>query len=166
LPKLSKPTSTSLFSVAMWLRDRGRSRQSNAWPLIADLRDLFEVTRIASWLRSSTASASQPNRWIYGPARLLQQTHRDFLDQFEAFVELRVDRIGLVVCCHASPGSDEMPIITPATPDAEIARALSNTGADLVVAGHTHMQFDRLIAKQRMVNAGSVGMPYADQPGA
>ena len=99
-------------------------------------------------------------------ARRLQQTHRDFLGQFESFVELRVDRIGLVVCCHASPGSDELPIITPATPEAAIAPALSNTAADLIVAGHTHMQFDRLIAKQRMVNAGSVGMPYANQPGA
>jgi hypothetical protein len=28
------------------------------------------------------------------------------------------------------------------------------------------MQFDRRVAGRRMVNAGSVGMPYADQPGA
>ena len=35
-----------------------------------------------------------------------------------------------------------------------------------MVAGHTHMQFDRSVANGRMVNAGSVGKPYADQPGA
>jgi hypothetical protein len=99
-------------------------------------------------------------------AHRLQRTHRDFLSRFEPFVELRVDRIGLVVCCHASPDSDELPIITSATPEAVIAQALSNTAGDLVTAGHTHMQFDRLIGKQRMVNAGSVGTPYANQPGA
>ena len=35
----------------------------------------------------------------------------------------------------------------------------------LVVCGHTHMQFDRRIGKVRVVNAGSVGMPFGE-PGA
>jgi len=30
----------------------------------------------------------------------------------------------------------------------------------LVVCGHTHMQFDRMIGSTRVVNAGSVGMPF------
>jgi len=34
-----------------------------------------------------------------------------------------------------------------------------------VVCGHTHMQFDRMVGKTRVVNAGSVGMPFQD-PGA
>ncbi len=39
------------------------------------------------------------------------------------------------------------------------------TNAALVVCGHTHMQFDRMIAGVRVVNAGSVGMPIG-RPGA
>jgi diadenosine tetraphosphatase ApaH/serine/threonine PP2A family protein phosphatase len=35
----------------------------------------------------------------------------------------------------------------------------------MVVCGHTHMQFDRMIGRTRVVNAGSVGMPFG-QPGA
>jgi len=35
----------------------------------------------------------------------------------------------------------------------------------VVVCGHTHMQFDRRIGRTRVVNAGSVGMPFGD-PGA
>ena len=35
----------------------------------------------------------------------------------------------------------------------------------LVVCGHTHMQFDRTIGGVRVVNAGSVGMPFGE-PGA
>lgn len=41
--------------------------------------------------------------------------------------------------------------------------ALSGSAADLFVLGHTHMQFDRLVASRRVVNAGSVGMPYGSQ---
>jgi predicted phosphodiesterase len=52
-----------------------------------------------------------------------------------------------------------VPIITPATPDEVIVEALASTQASMVVAGHTHMQFDRRVVGQRMVNAGSVGMP-------
>ena len=35
-----------------------------------------------------------------------------------------------------------------------------------VVCGHTHVQFDRLVDGVRVVNAGSVGMAFEDEPGA
>lgn len=35
----------------------------------------------------------------------------------------------------------------------------------VVVCGHTHMQFDRMIGRTRVVNAGSVGEPFGE-PGA
>ncbi len=38
--------------------------------------------------------------------------------------------------------------------------------ASVVVCGHTHMQFDRTVGGLRVVNAGSVGMPFAAPPGA
>jgi len=104
-----------------------------------------------------------PDSW---PASMLSRTHRDFLTTFEPSVEITVDGLGLVVCCHAGLDSDEVPIITPGTPDDVIAEALTSARGRLVVAGHTHMQFDRRVANGRMVNAGSVGKPYADQPGA
>jgi hypothetical protein len=47
-----------------------------------------------------------------------------------------------------------------------VAEAFTGTGARVVVAGHVHMQFDRLAGGRRWVNAGSVGMPYAARPGA
>jgi len=34
--------------------------------------------------------------------------------------------------------------------------------APLAVCGHTHMQFDRKVGATRVVNAGSVGMPFQD----
>jgi len=38
-------------------------------------------------------------------------------------------------------------------------------GVSVVVCGHTHMQFDRMVGTTRVVNAGSVGMPFGE-PGA
>lgn len=104
-----------------------------------------------------------PDVW---PASMLSRIHRDFLSTFEPVVEVTVDGLGSVVCCHAGLDSDERPIITPATPDNVIVEALSDARGRLVVAGHTHMQFDRRVAGGRMVNAGSVGRPYAAEPGA
>jgi putative phosphoesterase len=100
------------------------------------------------------------------PASMLSRSHRDFLTRFEPAVEVTVDGLGSVVCCHAGLDSDEVPIITPGSPDDVIVEALTSAHGRLVVAGHTHMQFDRRVANGRMVNAGSVGKPYADQPGA
>ena len=48
-----------------------------------------------------------------------------------------------------------------------MAALLGDVEAELVVVGHTHMQFDRrLPSGLRIVNAGSVGMPYEGRPGA
>ena len=38
--------------------------------------------------------------------------------------------------------------------------------ANVVVCGHIHVQYDRRAADVRLVNAGSVGMPYEGTPDA
>ena len=73
--------------------------------------------------------------------------------------------LGFVFFCHATPRSD-IEIVTPATTDDELARILDGVEEELVVAGHTHMQQDRLVDRWRFVNPGSVGRPYEDAPGA
>lgn len=79
-------------------------------------------------------------------------------------VELDVDRIGRVLFCHATPRSDEE-IVTRLTPEAEVAEAFG-PWRGVAVVGHTHVQFDRTIGELRLVNAGSVGMPYEGRRGA
>jgi putative phosphoesterase len=76
-----------------------------------------------------------------------------------------VERVGRTLYCHATPRSDEE-ILTRISSDERWADALAAAHADLVVCGHTHVQFDRDIGGVRVVNAGSVGMPYEDRPGA
>jgi len=76
-----------------------------------------------------------------------------------ATVELDVAGLGAVLFCHATPASD-LSILTRATPEEEADRELGDVAADVVVCGHTHVQYDRRVGRTRLVNAGSVGMPY------
>jgi putative phosphoesterase len=75
-----------------------------------------------------------------------------------------VERDG-VLYCHATPRSDEE-VVTPATPDERLAKMLAGVEQRVVVAGHTHMQQDRVVAGIRFVNAGSVGLPYEGEVAA
>jgi predicted phosphodiesterase len=91
--------------------------------------------------------------------------HRDFLAEFAPVVGLDVDGLGSTLFCHGSPRSDTE-ILTRVTTNDRARRVLSGTTDEVVVCGHTHQQFDRSVHGRRLVNAGSVGMPYEGHPGA
>ena len=81
-------------------------------------------------------------------------------------VDRDVERLGHVVFCHATPFDDEA-ILTRITPDEEVSAVLGGVDAAVVVCGHTHVQFDRHVrGGPRLVNAGSVGLPYEGTEGA
>ena len=101
------------------------------------------------------------DRWV---ADQLEDRHREYLANLAETVELDVEGLGRVMFCHGSPRSDEE-MILKTTPEDWILDMLQGVEADVVVCGHTHMQFDRRIGDRRVVNAGSVGLPYG-APGA
>ena len=49
------------------------------------------------------------------------------------------------------------------SPDSRVRELFDGTDADVIVCGHTHMQFDRTVDPWRVVNAGSVGMPFGER---
>jgi putative phosphoesterase len=73
--------------------------------------------------------------------------------------------IGRVLFCHATPRSDEE-LLTRISPDGRWREALAGVDAEVVVCGHTHVQFDRRVGPWRYVNVGAVGRPYEGRPGA
>ncbi|PZR77310.1 MAG: phosphoesterase [Chthoniobacterales bacterium] len=75
-----------------------------------------------------------------------------------------INGIGRVLFCHATP-RDENENFTQVTEVNRLLPIFHGLEADLVICGHTHMQFDRVIGDVRVVNAGSVGMPFG-KPGA
>ena len=97
-------------------------------------------------------------------ASQLAREHRDFLASFSEPVLVEVGGVGRVLFCHGSPRSDEE-MMTAETPDARLREFLAGVEADVVVCGHTHMPFDRVVDGVRIINPGSVGMPYGG-PGA
>src|SRR5207248_5767334 len=88
-----------------------------------------------------------------------------FLDGFAPTVALEVDGLGAAVFCHGSPRSDTE-IVTRVTADGRLREILFGIHDRVVVCGHTHQQFDRSVDGLRVINAGSVGVPYEGQPGA
>jgi putative phosphoesterase len=78
---------------------------------------------------------------------------------------VEIDGLEPVLFCHGSPRSDEE-ILTRISSEERVAAALAGVSERVVVCGHTHVQFDRNVAGKRLVNPGSVGMPYEPQPGA
>jgi putative phosphoesterase len=81
-------------------------------------------------------------------------------------VDLELEELGSALFCHAVPNSDD-PIFTRITPDEDVIDLIGDLEVDLLVCGHTHVQFDRQLRDgPRIVNAGSVGMPYEGRRGA
>ena len=103
----------------------------------------------------------EPLRWC--AAQLLPE-HEAELASWPAMTSLEVEGIGEVAFCHATPRND-VEIFTRFTPEARLLPIFEPLYVALVICGHTHMQFDRMIGGTRVVNAGSVGMPFG-QPGA
>jgi putative phosphoesterase len=97
-------------------------------------------------------------------ATQLSREQRDFLASFSATVAVDVDGLGRVLFCHGSPRSDEE-MMTSETPDERLKEFMADVDADVVVCGHTHMPFDRMAGSLRVINPGSIGMPYGE-PGA
>ena len=80
----------------------------------------------------------------------------DFLYGLPERVELEVQGLGHVLFCHATPQND-LDMVTPLTPEERLRRILDGVGADVVVAGHTHIQEDRRVGGVRWVNAAASG---------
>jgi predicted phosphodiesterase len=100
-------------------------------------------------------------RWT---ALQLDPEHERVMVGWPKTLSLEIPALGDVLFCHATP-RNENECFTRLTPEPRLLPVFEGAGAALVVCGHTHMQFDRMVGKTRVVNAGSVGMPFGE-PGA
>jgi predicted phosphodiesterase len=111
----------------------------------------------------ATDAADPAERAAAFAASKIDRAHRDLLASFAERLVVEVEGVGQVLFCHGSPRSDEE-IVTAATTEGRLREILAEVDQDLVVCGHTHAQFDRCVGAKRVVNAGSVGMPYQGRP--
>jgi putative phosphoesterase len=132
------------------------------------LERLFGVGRETRFIggnadrEAAEGSGEHGGPWV---AERLTAEQRAFLTGLPLTEHVDVRGLGRVVFCHATPRSDEE-IVTRVTPEHRLREILANVEADIVVCGHVHVQYDRVAAGKRIVNAGSVGLPFEGLPGA
>ena len=113
------------------------------------------------WYRTAPEQWREPVRWT---AQQLHPEHERLLAGWPKTLAVEIRGLGEVLFCHATPRNDTE-IFTRLTSKGRLAPVFEGLNVPVVVCGHTHMQFDRTIGGIRVVNAGSVGMPFGE-PGA
>jgi len=117
--------------------------------------------------RSVAGTPDKDEPWIERikwTAERLSEEQLAFVRAWTDSIGIEVDGLGRVLFCHGSPRSD-VEIITAITPPKRLDPILDGVRERVVVCGHTHVQFDRQIGDRRLVNAGSVGLPYEGESG-
>ena len=116
------------------------------------------------WPKTSGRLAQRDSifQWIYD-----QLSYDDFvyLKSLPTDLNLTVEKYGQLTAFHAAPGNDEFGF-APETDDDVIRNKLAGTPAGLVMMGHTHRPMDRQIGDWRVLNVGSVGLPFDGDPRA
>src|SRR5579872_1132692 len=107
------------------------------------------------------ASVREVLRWTAGE---LDAEAERWIASWPQTRRLEIAGLGEVLFCHATPRSDTE-MVTRRTPEERLVPIFSGLGVSTVICGHTHMPFDRAAGTVRVVNAGSVGMPFGE-PGA
>jgi putative phosphoesterase len=97
-------------------------------------------------------------------AQQLRPEDQQLLAGWPKTIDVEIAGLGPVLFCHATPRND-VEIFTRLTSEERLVPVFHGLNATTVICGHTHMQFDRRLGGIRVVNAGSVGMPFQG-PGA
>jgi Icc-related predicted phosphoesterase len=132
--------------------------------ILAQLRARRTGEAVTYWGTTSGKPLPEPLQEIVRWSAWQVEDYEQLLETWPKTVRLECDGRGDILFCHATPES-ETDAFTRTTPEDRLIPLFSRARAPLVVCGHTHIQFDRMIGTTRVVNAGSVGMPFG-RPGA
>jgi len=109
----------------------------------AKLSQVFEAHLSFSWTQGAVASTG----WLEWLTNLPLE-HRITLPDGTRFLGV-----------HASPGSDDSSGLHPGQDEATLRELFGRDEADLVFAGHTHVDMDTVLDKKRLINPGSLSNP-------
>jgi predicted phosphodiesterase len=108
------------------------------------------------WYRNAREEWRAPIDWT---AQQLSPEHAGLIASWPATLTLNIEALGDVLFCHATPRNDT-DIFTRLTAEGHLLPVFSGVTEKTVVCGHTHLQFERLVGNTRVINAGSIGMPF------
>ncbi|MFP4321926.1 MAG: metallophosphoesterase family protein [Anaerolineales bacterium] len=124
---------------------------TGAAPIISAFEaDDWETQRTALALRDASINWARER---------LDGEQATYLYKLGHSLSLEAEGFGWISAFHAIPGDDEG-IVTPDTDEFDLRDALLDAESRLLFGGHTHLAMDRDLGDMRMVNPGSVGLPF------
>jgi predicted phosphodiesterase len=121
-----------------------------------------ETGEVSYWGTTSGNPPPEPVREVYRwTAWQLQPEYEAVLASWPKTLRMEIAGLGAVLFCHSTPRS-ETEVFFRLTPEEPLLPIFEGLGVAVVVCGHTHIQFDRMVGKTRVVNAGSVGLPFGE----
>ena len=88
----------------------------------------------------------------------IDERDRDDLSGYQRDVTVTVERVDFHLC-HGAPGDDDVRL-APDVDQSDVARRVTATGAAVVLCAHTHIPWDTTFGATRLLNSGSVGVPF------
>jgi putative phosphoesterase len=128
------------------------------------IRGNGEAAVLAQLAGNDSALPEQAREAVRWNAQQLTAEQVRVIASWPATFRIEIHGVGEVLFCHATPRNDSE-IFTRLTAEERLLPVFGGVDVSVVMCGHTHMQFDRMVGNTRVVNAGSVGMPFG-LPGA
>lgn len=113
-----------------------------------DLETLVSASRSFAWTRGAITTAGG----------------FDWLASLPVEQRIELPNASTALLVHASPGHDDGPGVHSGLSDQELLDAgVASSGAHVIFVGHTHVPLERTVAGIRVVNVGSVSLPFTSE---
>lgn len=128
------------------------------WPAIQGNHDLVvgSINTPSNW-PPFTDQSQFPSLWW--TQATLKPHHLVTLRALPAEMLLAFDGAPAIRMLHGVPGNPFIGLL-PYTVEDVIVERIRNIDEDFLVVGHTHRPMDRTVRRWRILNGGSVGLPY------
>ncbi len=96
-------------------------------------------------------------------AHILNEEQKEFLKNLPAQKLIEIEGVKILLV-HGSPRRNNEDIL-PDTPPKEVEEMVSETDANIILCGHTHIPCGfQTTTRKTVINVGSVGRPFTEQP--
>jgi putative phosphoesterase len=126
-----------------------------------DLKVLGFKEKDKKWRKSKRAEKYLAFQWAH---KNLSRENRKYLKSLPEERRLEVSGQSALLT-HASPASNEEPL-EPTTPQERLKALAHMAGTDVIIFGHSHQPFARMVENTLFINPGSVGRPDDGDPRA
>ena len=152
-----EPDDTVNFCMSLNERNNIEMIQGNTDKMIAEYSEELYATLSKAAPVMANALREEANN--------LSQNQINFLMNLPAQKNIELDGIKILMV-HGSPRRNNEDIL-PDTPIESVEEMLKDVDADLIVCGHTHLPCGfQTETKQTVINVGSVGRPFTENPEA